>query len=1074
MDAVTIRLLARDNNKKGDLFSRLVSDVFFALGYAPPIMNVHKSGREIDLESVHRTERRRVVAECKATAEPIGGDDINKFVGALDAEVRSSAEIPTTGYFLSLSGFKATALEQEKAAGGRRVVLLDGERVVEQLIGGHVLVSRETAVQAAARCISEDAGRLELERVELLGHDLGWMWLLFFGRGKQTTHYAIVHADGQVLARTVASAVVDDSPLSIDWPAGLVYLLASDDPEADQAAQQGAREAYVRHLSSECGDITFDGLPADGEAGVMRLRLELLYAPLRLRPSERLRSQTHREQQEPVIRVEVANRAPEESAPLGRVLENHSRLVVLAGPGAGKSTVLKRLALACSDPKRRAEIADDLPTRDWLPVLIRCRQLEELATRPMTELFASLPARAELPEIEAGFTRLISDRLRAGTLIVLVDGLDEIPSDQKRVAFVKQLRTFMARYPAVPVVITSREAGYRAVGNNLIGSCEHFELAELEKDDIDRIVAAWQREVAGERPGAPKQDVTKEIHANPRVRALATNPLLLMTLLLVKRWLGGELPSRRTVLYDKAIEVLLKTWNVEAHDPLDIREIEPQLAFVAFSMMRDGKQRVSETELDDLLTRARRAMPEYFGYTQSISVKQLIERVELRSSLLVMVGREVIDGRFERLYEFRHLTFQEYMAAVAVARGYYPDHDESDTLVTVLEKYIDNPQWREVIPLAAVLAGKRATPFVLHIAASALEPSTTSPAKRPWDQVVVRQSTALTGLSIWSVSPRGRASFSPFEGSSRSSRVDVLTSCLMDEVAIAPDVAAAACRAIAPGTLVMAGDPSASHPLRGTRYWPILVKVVHEEFRAFAGEPYESGRRAAAVARLQAPAASPLECGDKLLASESAYDRALGCLVIFEASQYSVQRLLLFDNPQGPNPLSAEIAARVISVSSELVGRDEPWARYAGALGLACSSAAAPHPRVGLGRCITAVLRAWARTKATDVQDACALALSALPVASRDSVGVTVEDETFLELLRARYATGWRNWKDSQFDRALLTAGFYLRAPWTDAELCREISRGSPATGDVVRDVRMGEIFIQAANPTARPKKSPN
>lgn len=107
-----IRILETAPNKRGDLFGRLMADLFVALGYEQPRLNIHKSGRELDLSADHRLEARGAIAECKATAELIGGSDLNKFVGAFDAEC--SEENPLTGYFISLSGFTETAVEQER------------------------------------------------------------------------------------------------------------------------------------------------------------------------------------------------------------------------------------------------------------------------------------------------------------------------------------------------------------------------------------------------------------------------------------------------------------------------------------------------------------------------------------------------------------------------------------------------------------------------------------------------------------------------------------------------------------------------------------------------------------------------------------------------------------------------------------------------------------------------------------------------------------------------------------------------------------------------------------------------
>lgn len=68
-----IEILEIDQNKKGDLFGRLMSDLFHSLGYDEPRLNIHKSGREIDVSAFHRTESKIAVAECKAHSEKIGG-----------------------------------------------------------------------------------------------------------------------------------------------------------------------------------------------------------------------------------------------------------------------------------------------------------------------------------------------------------------------------------------------------------------------------------------------------------------------------------------------------------------------------------------------------------------------------------------------------------------------------------------------------------------------------------------------------------------------------------------------------------------------------------------------------------------------------------------------------------------------------------------------------------------------------------------------------------------------------------------------------------------------------------------
>jgi hypothetical protein len=99
---VNLRLLAAKSNQRGDLFTRLAGDVFYVLGYDNLRFDVHKSGHEIDIQGEHRLEPRRMVAECKAHADKIGGADLNKLLGAVVRERSKHSPTPVTAFFLSL------------------------------------------------------------------------------------------------------------------------------------------------------------------------------------------------------------------------------------------------------------------------------------------------------------------------------------------------------------------------------------------------------------------------------------------------------------------------------------------------------------------------------------------------------------------------------------------------------------------------------------------------------------------------------------------------------------------------------------------------------------------------------------------------------------------------------------------------------------------------------------------------------------------------------------------------------------------------------------------------------------
>jgi hypothetical protein len=352
------------------------------------------------------------------------------------------------------------------------------------------------------------------------------------------------------------------------------------------------------------------------------------------------------------------------------------------------------------------QIADDLPPRDWFPLFFRCRELRGLARSSFAELLDAL-AQREGVRLYAEFFRAYVDRaLLAGRVLLLVDGLDEISDPGDRAAFVCTLRTALQAYPGTALVVTSREAGFRHVAAHLAAVCTHATLSPFDKDDIRRLSVAWHREVVGDsaKVRADAEQLAATISENDRIGRLAVNPLLLTTLLLVKRWVG-KLPTRRAVLYNKAVEVLLMTWNTEGHDPIPEEEALPQLCYVASTMMLEGVQKISRPRLAALLQEARHALPTELGYVQG-TVDQFIHRVEDRSSLLMMTGHDVEDGRLVEFFEFRHLTFQEFLTARAMVEGWHPERKEGDTLAAVLEPHFNEEKWREVIPLAAVLGGK--------------------------------------------------------------------------------------------------------------------------------------------------------------------------------------------------------------------------------------------------------------------------------------------------------------------------------------------------------------------------------
>jgi hypothetical protein len=351
-----------------------------------------------------------------------------------------------------------------------------------------------------------------------------------------------------------------------------------------------------------------------------------------------------------------------------------------------------------------------------LPLLLRCRELRERAHRPILELLEDLAKHAGMNGDETPLFRdQIDEALRSGRALLLVDGLDEISDEGTRTTFAGHLRSFLAMFPKVAMVVTSREAGYRHVAGVVASACEQARLAPFDEADVTRLCESWHAVVVDdtETVRAESRKLASTIWGNERIRALAENPLMLTTLLVVRRCIG-DLPTRRVELYREAVKVLIRTWNTEGFAPMDLDETLAQLSYVACVMMNEGLQQVGHRRLLKLLQEARVEMPAELQFTK-ISPAEFIERVEYRSSLLMQTGHERIDEELQPVYEFRHLTFQEYLAARGLIEEQYPGRDQGKPLVELLAPHFEDERWREVIPLAAVLAGRKAEPLIQRL-----------------------------------------------------------------------------------------------------------------------------------------------------------------------------------------------------------------------------------------------------------------------------------------------------------------------------------------------------------------------
>jgi len=227
-----------------------------------------------------------------------------------------------------------------------------------------------------------------------------------------------------------------------------------------------------------------------------------------------------------------------------------ARLVVLGGPGAGKTWLARRTARLCAEAALDALAAGALPEEVELPLYTTCARLA--AAPPGDGIRRAIVASAfgHLPDlggsrVQAALQVLFEER-NAPTLLV-ADSLDEARGADDRI---RQADTLP---PAWRITLTSRPASWS--GQLSIGNADPSRLVcALQPlrypDDVEAFIDGW---FCG-RPGWASA-LTAQLRDRPAFQQAATMPLILAFYCIV----GGDqpLPSRRSGLYAKVIRRML-------------------------------------------------------------------------------------------------------------------------------------------------------------------------------------------------------------------------------------------------------------------------------------------------------------------------------------------------------------------------------------------------------------------------------------------------------------------------------------------------------------------------------------
>ncbi|MBD2214160.1 GUN4 domain-containing protein [Nostoc linckia FACHB-104] len=489
----------------------------------------------------------------------------------------------------------------------------------------------------------------------------------------------------------------------------LDWLLATQIPKWWTTATDRFGADYLARLTAECKEYQGRGFSGEG------LDLENVFVPLGFNsetPVYNPQDLTTGDETEPEQNEETAasrSIAIQQESEIGSLLKKITkqksawrRLVILGAPGSGKTTLLRHITLLFA-LRKQSKLYRGLP--QLIPVLLRLRDVTSAIVVDDKPSLAQVIAKAMGDESEK-IQQWFNKQLKNGKCLVMLDGLDEIADDEQRQqvsAWVsQQLQHYQHR---LPFILTSRPQAYNQAP---LPDTPAYFVRSFTTEQRNTFLFNWyfnleKRKNSGGQSQkqlkkiaeSKRNELVRQIDAVPSLRLMATNPLLLALIINTYKQKTSLSPTR-TGLYKQVCDVLLQgrqSASGSTRYPLKPEQKQEALQALALEMTKrqvlqftlDQRNQDSniflakdflQAELAQMVEAGREFKPQDFIERDDIGVRELLS-----------------DRKQEKLYEFTHRTFQEYLTAVELTKA----ENEPDVLAvfTKDEKHLD--WWRQTI-----------------------------------------------------------------------------------------------------------------------------------------------------------------------------------------------------------------------------------------------------------------------------------------------------------------------------------------------------------------------------------------
>ncbi|MCL4233158.1 MAG: NACHT domain-containing protein [Deltaproteobacteria bacterium] len=340
---------------------------------------------------------------------------------------------------------------------------------------------------------------------------------------------------------------------------------------------------------------------------------------------------------------------------LDKIRDNLDYYAIFGDPGSGKTTLMRRIVRDVIEHNRTDEEGQ------VLPLTVRLKNYRGNLDENINACLKRYNADLSLDNLQ-----------KEKSVLILMDGFDEISNKELRETFIVQLEKLRAQNANRYFILFSRPVS--DVDVQLRGKgIKILELAPMENREVLQFVEKWVQNTS-----LSKTKLLEAISDSGILAKLPKTPMVLTLIaIIVESGKYQELPANLADLYEMFFDVLLGMWDKDRGLEV-LFEYQAKLQALrqlAMHMHSEALEKIDEAKSLEIVNK-------YFDSRGiDLDCTSLLKEIIERTNLVF------IDDR--RQLRFKHLSFQEYLTAQEIAKG--------DVGLNFFSDYVTDVWWENVV-----------------------------------------------------------------------------------------------------------------------------------------------------------------------------------------------------------------------------------------------------------------------------------------------------------------------------------------------------------------------------------------